>query len=411
MESKQLDRLWWERDDLRYENARLTIAGKDARSLADALGTPLFLYNSRRIRDNISRLKTALSEAGLSHRIWYAMKANRFHPILTWLKTSGLCGIDACSPEEVRRAIACGFTPEEISYTATSVSDKDLEFLVALPGLVINCDSLSMVRRLGERSPGREIGIRINPAMGVGYGSVDVLRYSGDKTTKFGIYQEQFDEALETAGRYSLTITRIHFHTGCGYLADQLPVWDDIIKESLRFADKLDTLTAVNVGGGLGVPHTIHDTSLDLSRWASVLSRHFKSRGVTVEVEPGDYIVKDSGLLLLDVNTVETKQTTHFIGVNGGFNLAVEPFFYSLPCESVPCVLKGDPAFVFKPENMKSYTIAGNINEALDVWMEDHQLPPVREGDTLAMINAGGYASSMSSDHCMRGGFSEVLLV
>ena len=113
-----------------------------------------------------------------------------------------------------------------------------------------------------------------------------------------------------------------------------------------------------------------------------LLSSHFGNKGVTICVEPGDYIVKDSGLLVLEVNTVERKQQTDFIGVNGGFNLAIEPTFYGLPCE--PVVIEQ------KTNAMKPVTIVGNINESLDVWKDNFQMPDqIEEGDPLVFINAG----------------------
>ncbi|MBU1167936.1 MAG: diaminopimelate decarboxylase [Proteobacteria bacterium] len=411
MDSGQSTSLWWERPDLRYEKKHLTFDDSLLEPLARSMGTPLFIYSSRRIRHNLERLHTALGKTGTLFSLFYAMKANRFQPLLTFIKSTGLCGIDACSPEEVFLARACGFQPESISFTATSLSSQDLDLILRHDSLIINCDSISMIRKIGERCPGREIGIRLNPAMGVGYGEVDLLRYSGDRTTKFGIYREQFDEAVDTARAYGLPITRIHFHTGCGYLTSQLETWSRIITTCLDMAKALPQLQTVNLGGGLGLPHTPHDKPLDLEAWASVIHSHFSGTGIRVELEPGDFIVKDSGILLLEVNMVEKKQDRIFVGVNGGFNLAMEPAFYSLPCEPLPCSLSVDKDLAFTSENMTPVTIAGNINEALDIWAENHLLPPMAEGDILALINAGGYASAMSSNHCLRGAFREMILV
>ena len=91
-----------------------------------------------------------------------------------------------------------------------------------------------------------------------------------------------------------------------------------------------------------------------------------------------------------------------FVSVDGGFNLAPEPAYYDLPCEPVACVLR-DGAW-------EPVTIAGNINEALDVWARDKAMPPLAEGDRIALLNAGGYGAAMSSNHCMRGAFTEALL-
>ncbi|MFO7602689.1 MAG: diaminopimelate decarboxylase [Gammaproteobacteria bacterium] len=396
---------WWQREDLKYQDDRLQFAGYDVNRLAGRQATPSFFYHGQRVLDNVSRLHAALQGAGFAdrYRILYAMKANRFAPLLTLLKTSGLVGIDACSPNEVEHALGCGFRTQEISFTNTSLSRQDLQRLSVLDGLSMNCDSLHAIRHWGELGRGRDIGIRVNPAVGIGRADNDKLQYSGAHTTKFGIYKEQFAEAIALAQHYDLRITKIHFHTGCGYLTAQLPCWEGIIQECLWFVDQLDTVETVNVGGGLGVPHVADDQPLDLTQWAQVLARHFLSRPLRIEVEPGDYLVKDSGLLVLTVNSVELKKDRTFVGVNAGFNLAVEPAVYGLPFHPVPARLR--------PGAPQTVSIAGNINEALDIWYHDIDLPPLREDDCLVLLNAGAYSSSMSSNHCMRGDFREFLLL
>lgn len=396
---------WWEREDLRYRDGDLVFAGRRVEDLAEQFGTPSFYYNGRRIVANVQRLHDALTGAGLEGRfaVKYAMKANRFAPLLSHLRASGLVGIDACSPNEVEHAIACGFAAEDISFTAGSLSDRDLQRLSRIRGLAMTCDSMSVIRRWGALGPGREIGIRVNPALGISRAQNDKLRYSGANTTKFGIYREQFAEAVALARQYSLRIKKIHFHTGCGYLTPQLDLWDAIIDSCLWFVDQLDTVEIVNVGGGLGVPHVAEDAPLDLNRWAAILARHFRGRGQRVEIEPGDYIAKDCGILLLTVNTVEKKLETVFVGVDAGFNLAVEPAVYGLPFQPLPARLL--------PGEKQTVSIVGNINEALDVWYAGIAMPPLTEGMTLALINAGAYSSAMASNHCMRGDFKEFLLV
>ena len=396
---------WWAREDLRFEGDELFFAGRQVRDLAQQFGTPVFFYNGNRIISNICRLQSSLGDVGFENRytIKYAMKANRFAPLLTHLKGSGRVGIDACSPKEVVHAISCGFRPEEISFTATSLSARDLAQLSRIKGLAMNCDSIRTIRQWGELGSGRDIGIRINPSMGIGRAHNEKLHYSGAHTTKFGIYKEQFKEAVAVARHYGLTVKRIHFHTGCGYLTPQLDKWNDIIAACLWFVDELDSVEIVNVGGGLGVPHTGRDEALDLTAWARILARHFISRPLSIEIEPGDYLVKDSGVLLLTVNMVEKKKDTVFVGVDAGFNIAVEPAVYGLPFHPVPAVR-------YEGESRK-VTIVGNINEALDVWYADISLQPVSEGDCLALINAGAYSSSMASNHCMRGDFKEFLIV
>lgn len=401
--NQQKQKLWWEREDLGYQDSELFFSGHSVADLLKLTRTPAFFYSGKRILQNIKRIRDALEQLG-SYQIYYAIKANRFAPILTHLKSSGLCGVDVCSPGELLHAFSCGFERDQISYTANSMTNKELQLLADNPEVALNCDSLSTIRRLGKLCSNRKIGIRVNPAMGVGYRNNETLKYSGDKTTKFGIYREQFDEALKLAAENNLVVNTIHFHTGCGYLNNQLAVFDEILAETRWFIDKVKDLTCINLGGGLGVPHDIDDDQLDLEAWVSIIKSRLGNKGLTICVEPGDYIVKDSGILVLEVNTVERKLKTDFIGVNGGFNLAIEPTFYGLPCE--PVVHRQ------KTSELKPVTIAGNINESLDLWKENFQMPDqIEEGDPLIFINAGGYASSMMSNHCMRGHVSENFLI
>lgn len=395
---------WWHRDDLCYQENKLRFAGHSVIKLAQQFGTPSFVYSAARIEENLLRVRQALDGAGLAGRssIYYAMKANRFDPLLRFIKQTGLCGIDACSPNEVKRAVDCGFSPSDISFTATSLSKNDFAELARYDGLFMDCDSLHAIRSWGELKPGSEIGIRINPAIGIGRACNDKLQYAGCSTTKFGIYHEQFKQALAVARNYKLTVRKIHFHTGCGYLTPELEQLDRVISECMKFVDAAPDVQRINIGGGLGVPHLPDDQPLDLERWSRILNKHFAHRELHVEVEPGDYICKDAGLLLLGKTYVELKRDTLFVGVDAGFNIAPEPAYYGLPFQPVPLFLDNTP--------LTPAHVVGNINEALDVWYENAQLPDLTKHDYLALINAGAYSSSMASNHCMRGEFSEFLL-
>ena len=402
---------WWQRQDLKFDgDGTLVLAGHRLKDLASQTCKPSFFYSATRVLYKLKALHSALKATGIPFHIYYALKANRFTPLVTNMQRWQLNGLDVCSPAELEFALSCGFEESALSFTATSLSTTDLHILSRYKDVHINCDSLTTIRRLGELCPGRTIGIRVNPGKGVSYSDTEILKYSGKETTKFGIYREHFDDALQLAHQYNLTVDTIHFHVGIGYLGPQLELWDEIVGDCTWFTDRVEKLRKVNLGGGIGLPHVHTDKPLDLSLWAQVIKKHFTQRNVEIAIEPGDFIVKDSGVLVLQVNTVEKKQNTLFVGVNGGFNLAIEPFFYSLPCEPVPCAIDLESARAGYGDVLQKVTIAGNINEAHDLWARDVYLPRVEEGDFLAFINAGGYASSMSSNHCMRGDFYERML-
>ncbi len=399
---------WWQRPDLGYQDGQLQFAGNLVKDLIAEHGTPTFVYSSQRIANNIQRLKTALDSTALQNRytILYAMKANRFRPLLQFLQQQGSVGIDACSPNEVAHAVKCGFKPSQVSFTAGSLSNNDVARLSEFDGLFMDCDSIHAIKTWGELKPGSEIGIRVNPGLGVNRADNDRLQYAGNITTKFGVYQEQFLEALAVAEQYKLRVTKIHFHTGCGFLTEQLNQLDSVIEACLWFVDKCASVKRVNVGGGLGVPHVGSDNPLDLNKWAAVLAKHFAHRDIHLEMEPGEYIVKDSGILLLSKTYLEKKRQTLFLGVDAGFNIAPEPAYYKLPFQPVPLIDCSTVAV----ESLEKVMVVGNINEALDVWYEDALLPDMSEQDHLVLINGGGYSSSMASNHCMRGEFKEILL-
>lgn len=393
---------WWTREGLDYREGELHLGRQNLIELVRSAGTPTFVYDATRVAANLERIHTALDKHGVEHEIFYALKANRYLPLVTFLKLNGRCGLDVCSPNEMRLGRQLDFREEQIVYTNTSVSNEDIEWLARHPRVHVNIDSLSSLRRLATHCPGRSIGLRINPQMGVAYH--EHLSYSGDKVTKFGIYGDRFNEALAVARQLGAPINTLHFHMGSGYMTHDLIQFDRLLSRVHQFVEQCPTVNTLDIGGGLGVPMRPEDEGLDLDQWAAVVARHARKMGVKIQLEPGDYLLKDAGVLLVEINTVEEKQGTLFVGVNAGFNLQNSYANYDMPYGFAP--LRHDPV-----APVVKLSIAGNINEAIDVFGTEIEMHRPVEGDFLAIVNAGGYGSSMSSNHCMRGEFSEYILL
>lgn len=392
------DRPWWERDDLGYRGGRLYFSGRELAAIAEQ-GTPAYVYHPARVLENLARLRAALDGAGVANDAYYAVKANRHGSILEALRASAACGIDACSPDEVAHALAHGFREQQVSFTGHAVSETDLDRLAGWPGVHVNCDAISTIRRLGRRCPGRTIGIRLNPGLGAGYN--ERLRYAGEKATKFGVYPDRFEEAVATARAARMNVDTLHFHVGSGYQGDALDVLDQVLAGAVRILDAHPEIRRLNVGGGIGVRMTEDAVPIDLGRWAAIIARHAQPRELRIAVEPGDYLVKDAGLLLVRANTVEDKGGTRFVGVDAGLGILSLPVYYGIPCVVAPLALRpGLPT--------QRVTVSGNINEAIDLLAEDVDLSPVEEGDLLALLNVGGYGAAAASNHCMRGAYREV---
>lgn len=392
---------WWARPGLEVRDGRLHVAGRDAEGLAREHGTPLYAYDLVRMEEQARALQEALSRAGVRHRVRLALKAQRAPEALAVLRALGSAddpggvGIDACSPREVTHALEHGWRAEEISYTGTNVSERDLDVVLAHP-VHVNVDLLSQLERVGRRAPGRTVGLRVNPRAGAGWDGSQT--YSGDRPTKFGVYEEDLDSALEIAHRHGLVIDTVHFHVGRGFLTDGLPAFERAVGAAARMARRLKEvgmpIGEVNVGGGLGVPQRRGDRPLDLDHLGAILANHLGPLDVTVGCEPGDFLTKECGHLLAEVVTVEDRAGTTFVGVDAGFTVMPEHFIYGAPVEVVVCraVDEGGDRMV---------TVAGNINEGDDLFAE-LALPPIEEGDIVAMLNVGSYNAVMAMEHCLR---------
>ena len=393
---------WWRRPGLDVVDGRLSLNGADLEALAREHGTPLFVHDLARPAENVRELQAALRRAGVPHRVRFALKASPDPVILRVLRGLGApgsdeaVGIDACSPGEVTHALAHGWLPDEISHTGTNVSERDLDVLLAHP-IRLNLDAVSQLERVGRRAPGRTVGIRINPGAGAGY--TEHLAYAGERPTKFGVTADRLDDAMDAVRRHGLVVDTMHFHAGSGWLGDQLEGFEEALVAATRFLDRLldagFPIREVNVGGGLGRPARDDERAVDLDAYAAVVRRQLERYGVTVAFEPGDWIMKDAGLLLGEVVTVERRGDVTFLGLDLGWNVTSSAFIYGYAQEILPV---RDP---LRPRT-QVVTVAGHINEAGDVFAEDYPFAAVEEGELVAILNQGGYVEAMSMTHCLR---------
>lgn len=264
-------------------------------------------------------------------------------------------------------------------------------------GIHVNLDAISQIERFGRRAPGARMGLRIDPGVGAGY--TEHLEYSGSLPTKFGIDAERLDAAIEAVARHDLIVDTIHFHAGSGWLADGLAGFEQALGAAVEAVERVRAaghpVAEVNVGGGIGLPARQDERGVDLDAYAATIARHLGRLGVTVACEPGDGLSKDGAILLGEVVTVETRRGVTFVGLDLGWNVNCAYFIYRFAQELVLCRDAAAPRTTV-------VTVAGHINEASDVFAEDYPMPPVEEGDIVAILNAGGYLQAMSSTHCLR---------
>src|SRR5262245_23601930 len=393
---------WWSRPGLDVADGRLRVAGRDAEGVARVAGTPTFVHDLVRIREQARALADAFERAGVPLRLRLALKAQREPEVLAFVRGLGSVGIDACSPGEVGHALAHGWSPGEISFTGTNLSDADVDALNE--GRVhVNRDQLRQLDRWGRRAPGTTIGIRVNPRVGASCGGLPAedgeSLYAGARATKFGILPEQLDDALALAATYELAIDTVHVHVGDGFLTDGLPRFalavDHVAEMTRSVIAAGHGVAEVNAGGGLGVPQRPEDDPLDVDAYAGILAERLGPLGVAIGCEPGDFLAKESGILLAEVVTLDERDGVAFVGLDAGYNVAPERFIYGALLPIVLCrAADAEPS--------RTYTVAGNINEGDDLWGEAVPLPELREGDVLALLLVGTYNRSMHLEHTLR---------
>ena len=273
--------------------------------------------------------------------------------------------------------------------------------LAARPEVHVNLDSLSGVRRFSALCPSRAIGVRIDPGVGMAYR--EGLEYAG-RLVKFGVHRADWPALERLAAERGLAVRTVHCHAGSGFLTEQLARLPAVLAEVGAFLDRFPAVDTVNLGGGLGVPQREGDSPLDLDAWARIVTAFARRRGVRLAFEPGDFLVKDAGVLVSQVTTVEAKCGHRFVGLDAGMNVNNEFAYYEMNLEPVPVRATGRDGWV-------PTILAGNINEPIDVFCHERSLPPLGEGDLVALLNAGGYGASSASNHCMRGDFREYALI
>ena len=370
----------------------LTLGGAAADRLAAEYGTPLYVYDEECIRTAFTALRQAFAVPDL--RIHFATKANSNPWILRLLRQLGAWA-DVVSPGEILLARTAGFPPERLLYNGNSASDAELRTALD-QGVRINVESLSQLRRLAAMAPGTAISIRFNIYVGGGHHSHVI---TGGPESKFGIDWEQAAEAQRVAGAGGLRVAGVHCHIGSGVL--QAERFVQAVTNLLVTARRFPALEQVNFGGGIGIPYRRGERPLDLERLGSLLTGAYDAfcaeygARPALCLEPGRFLIARAGTLLCRVTAVNQARKYRFAGTDSGFNHLVRPAMYGSYHHLEPVAPRSGPP--------RPTVVTGNICESGDVFtrgeagIEPRPLPPLQEGDLLAIRDAGAYGFAMAS--------------
>ena len=368
-------------------------------------GSPLYVYHEAILRRRCRELKNLIDYERFT--VNYSVKANANLSLLRIIREEGLHA-DAMSPGELFILGKAGFMPEQLFFVPNNVGDDELQYAVD-HHICVSLDSLDQLERFGRLAPGSDVALRINPGVGAGH---HVKVVTAGKKTKFGIAEEQIDEARAIANRYRMRIIGVNQHIGSLFMEPSafLKAARHFFSMALAFPD----LAFVDLGGGFGIPYhkLAGEERLDLAALGRGLNGLVQSfvasygKPLTVKIEPGRYIVAECGILLGTVHALKENNGTTYSGTDLGFNVLARPMLYD-SWHDLVAYRDGQP---LDDPQTKSVTVVGNICESGDIIAADRKLPPLRSGDLLAVLDAGAYGYSMSSNYNNRLRPAEVLV-
>ncbi|NLX48770.1 MAG: diaminopimelate decarboxylase [Methanospirillum sp.] len=396
---------------LSVRDSHLFIGEHDTVALAEEFGTPLFVTDEERVRARFREYREALEGHYDRVRVLYAAKANGNLALLRVLASEG-AGADVFSPGELELALRAGMDPDRLLFNGSSKSREDLA-LAAGHGVRVSLDSLDELRALdavaGTLGKTTEVAFRVNPALEI---PTHPKIATGLASSKFGIPHAEVKEAYAAVlACEHVRPVGLHCHIGSQILA--LEPFVEAARVMIRLAGEVADLGArlefVDLGGGLGIPYRRGDESAPSPReYADAVMPVFvagvEALGIhpALWVEPGRSIVADSTVLLTRVNSTKAAHR-RFINVDAGFNHLIRPAMYDAYHEVV--VANRADATPVGPA-----TVAGPICESGDILASDRPLPDVGEGDLVAVLDAGAYGFSMSSQYNSRPRGAEVLV-
>lgn len=390
------------------KNHKILIENIAASELAEKYGTPIYVYSENKIRENIRKLKSAISTYFKKFNIQYPIKANSNPHLLKIIKDEGL-GADCSSPAELYIAQKIGFPLNKSTYTGNYESTADLKTAVE-SGIRINLDDYHRLNELLSFTKPELISFRINP--GIGRGGFEGIVTAGTDA-KFGIPYEEVNEAYKKALDAGIRNFGIHMMTGSNilepfYFAEITQKLTTIAGEAL--SDMNIKLDFINIGGGLGIPYTDQETEIDLDLTFKLVAEVFHDNvskynlgNPELVVEPGRYLVGNAGVIVSRITHVK-KSYRNFIGIDAGMNTLLRPSLYKAYHRILIENKSGESS------NSNQYLITGQICENSDIHPIEREFQNVQAGDIAVILDTGAYGYCMSSNYNNRTRPAEILI-
>jgi diaminopimelate decarboxylase len=388
--------------DFQYRGNELFCEEVPVRGIAETVGTPFYLYSQNTLENHFRAFQNAFS--GIDHLICFSAKANSNISILRiFIRMGG--GVDVVSGGELFRSMKAGASPDKIVYSGVGKREDEIEYALELPILMFNIEStqeLVLIDRIAGRMKTKApIALRVNP-------DVDPKTHpyisTGLKKNKFGInIQKSLDDYRLANTLPNVKVIGVSCHIG-----SQLTEVEPFVEAMQRTKNLVLKLRAeglniqyMDIGGGLGI--TYHQEEPPHPRdYARALMEELKEIDCTLILEPGRVIVGNAGILVTKVLYTKEGEEKNFIVVDGAMNDLIRPSLYG-SYQRIQPVRRSD-----RPE--WTADVVGPICESSDFLARDRKLSKAEQGDLLAVMSAGAYGFSMSSNYNSRPRVAEVLV-
>ncbi len=385
-----------------YRNGELFVEDVSLRELAGRNGTPLYVYSRSHMRQQYRALAEAMRE--VRPLICFSVKANSNGAVIRTFAEEG-SGFDVVSGGELYRALKAGADRSKIVFAGVGKTREEIEFALREEILFFTVESESEAARISECATrlGRKgrIAFRVNP-------DVDPKTHkyisTGKKENKFGLNLERTAKAYAIAARLpGIEIAGLHMHIGSQLLSAQ-PFAEALAKirplcEELKRQHR--SFQYLDIGGGIGIRYKPEQSALAPSEYAAHVLPFLKELGLAVVLEPGRNLVGNAGALVCCVQYIKDHPLKKFVVVDAAMNDLIRPSLYDAHHEILP---------VRETEGAMTCDVVGPICESGDFLAVDRTLPNVAEGDLLAIMSAGAYGFSMSSNYNSRPRAAEIMV-
>lgn len=359
--------------------------------LLQEFSTPFYLYDEEVIQNKVLFLNSL--DFKFDFKFHFAVKANPNLAILNLIKKYNF-GAEVVSAGELFKSLKAGFDPTSVIFDGPGKTEFDLKYAITQQIKSINVENLEEIAFINEYSLNKglitNIGIRINPDIDAK--TLDKIT-TGKSGGKFGVSVDQID--FESIAKFKgVKLTTLSEHIG-SQITDHnqlISSYQKLISLADKINTSLKTIQTLDFGGGFGViDHS--DKKLNFRDWQNDLNQLLDGKSYNIIFEPGRYVVADSGELYTKVLYVKKSGNKKIIITDSSFSEYLRPALYDI---TPPIKVLNES------QNLETYDIAGGICESTDYLAKDVQIPRVKQGDFIKLMNVGAYGSSMSSTYNSR---------